>query len=114
MSHALSPSSDRPTKRESAWVISDDGISNGEQGQIASTRMYLETPNAKWSVTPSPPRVAVHDMVRLLMSSRCGQGGHAGGAGHLPGQRMDARADCARSCLNHQVPHAGTEPPSLL
>ena len=26
-----------------------DGISNGEQGQIASTRMYLETPNAKWA-----------------------------------------------------------------
>ena len=26
-----------------------DGISNGEQGQIASTRMYLETPDAKWA-----------------------------------------------------------------
>lgn len=26
-----------------------DGISNGEQGQIASTRMYLETPGAKWA-----------------------------------------------------------------
>jgi hypothetical protein len=26
-----------------------DGISNGEQGQIASTRMYLETPVGKWA-----------------------------------------------------------------
>ena len=26
-----------------------DGISNGEQGQIASTRMYLETPGAAWA-----------------------------------------------------------------
>jgi len=28
-----------------------DGISNGEQGQIASTRMYLETPVAVWADT---------------------------------------------------------------
>ena len=26
-----------------------DGISNGEQGQIASTRMYLETPVGVWA-----------------------------------------------------------------
>ena len=26
-----------------------DGIGNGEQGHIASTRMYLETPNSTWA-----------------------------------------------------------------
>jgi hypothetical protein len=29
--------------------VADDGIGNGEQGQIASTRLYLETPVGVWS-----------------------------------------------------------------
>lgn len=29
--------------------MTDDGIGNGEQGQIASTRMYLETPVGVWA-----------------------------------------------------------------
>ena len=34
---------------ERLLAVADDGIGNGEQGQIASTRMYLETPVGVWS-----------------------------------------------------------------
>lgn len=88
-----------------------DGVGNAEQGQIASTRMALETPVGLY--------IGEHSHWRRCQWQECAltrrpRDRFAGCARHLPRRPVAAPADCGGAHRAVAISHAQSESPALL